>query len=249
MINLESKELSNICFWANGNEPSQPYKVNVNGHTLNCIAWFSKEHKTDVYLFHGNGENVTHYTKSYAKLFDKAKCNVFIFEYRGYSRSSGKATLLNVLSDAEEVYKKTKISRKRTIIFGKSLGAIPAIHLATKFKLDKLIIDHGIFDVKSWLISEINKHLFTFRGELSELLKEIDMYLNNEIKIQSFSGKILAFHSKNDSLINFEHALKLSEFALKAKTRLVEFNNCDHNSYLIINTEEYWRELKEFISK
>ncbi len=243
MLSLDSKEICNLCFLENGKAPKNPYRLKVNGQTLNCIAYFSKANNIDVYLFHGNGENASDYITTYGNIFKKLKCNIFISEYRGYGESSGNASLTNILSDAEEIYKVTNISHKRTIVFGKSFGAIPAIHIATKFQVRKLIIDHGIFDVKSWLLSRLR----SLSGQTENILKEIEQQLNNKIKISNFYGDLLVFHSKYDTLVDIQHAKQLIESSSTKNTKLVQYTNSDHNNYLNINLEEYYNELKKFI--
>ena len=71
--------------------------------------------------------------------------NVFVWNYRAYGRSKGKPTPENLKSDVDEVYeflRSPKIGFKGLIgIYGRSLGGIPASHLARK--IDMAIIDRS----------------------------------------------------------------------------------------------------------
>ena len=71
--------------------------------------------------------------------------NVFVWNYRGYGRSNGKPTPEILRSDVDEIYaflRSPEIGFRGPIgIYGRSLGGIPASHLAQK--VDMAIVDRS----------------------------------------------------------------------------------------------------------
>lgn len=81
---------------------------------------------------HGNSGHLFRYWYRAVALFEMG-ANVFIYTYRGYGLSSGKASRKNVLEDAATAmtYLKQRddVDTSRIIAYGYSMGAIPTSHL------------------------------------------------------------------------------------------------------------------------
>jgi len=74
--------------------------------------------------------------------------NVFLWNYRGYYRSSGVPTSKNILQDAKRVYDflKLKVGIKGNIgVHGESLGGYVASYLAKQCKVDFLLVDRSFW--------------------------------------------------------------------------------------------------------
>ncbi len=92
-----------------------------------------REPRATIVHFHGNGQNMTaHYR--YSAWLAKEGYNVFIFDYRGYGASGGKATLDGVVMDGkaalEHALKLPGASPDRIIVFGQSLGGAVGVAAA-----------------------------------------------------------------------------------------------------------------------
>ncbi|MCP4698813.1 MAG: alpha/beta hydrolase [Gammaproteobacteria bacterium] len=81
-----------------------------------------------VLFLHGNAENISTHLASVAWL-PKAGFNVFLFDYRGYGRSQGEATLAGLHKDIEAALETItqKFASQPVILFGQSLGGSLAI--------------------------------------------------------------------------------------------------------------------------
>src|SRR5579883_1905085 len=78
-----------------------------------------------VLLSHGIGGNLSSRV-DLIHLFLEANTSVFIYDYEGYGRSSGKASLKNVINDGEAAYEYLtnglRIPSSRIVLVGESLG-------------------------------------------------------------------------------------------------------------------------------
>lgn len=118
-----------------GHEYSDVFFQSKNGQKLH--GWyFSNPNAKYTFLFlHGNGQNISYRTPELELLLSTGS-NVLIFDYQGYGHSQGFAAMKNVLEDAEAAYNflvnHKKISPKRIVLFGESLGTVVASDLSTK---------------------------------------------------------------------------------------------------------------------
>ena len=83
--------------------------------------------------------------KFYLKMFLDQGMNVFVWNYRGYGRSKGQPTPEILRRDIDEIYdylRSAKIGLKGMVgVYGRSLGGIPASHLARRVQMS--IVDRS----------------------------------------------------------------------------------------------------------
>src|SRR5690606_18618968 len=97
--------------------------------------------------FHGNGEAVADYLPYLADWFAEMRLNSLFVEYREYGGSTGKAQLVAMLGDGEAAMKAAGISPEKAIVFGRSIGSLYAVELASRQPaIAGLIIESGIAD-------------------------------------------------------------------------------------------------------
>ena len=88
-----------------------------------------------VLFFHGNGGNISHRLESLA-FFHRLGLSVFIIDYRGYGKSTGKASVAHTKEDARAAWDWLILSKGTTpsdiIIFGRSLGGGVAAGLVSE---------------------------------------------------------------------------------------------------------------------
>ncbi len=106
----------------------------ADGVTLH--GWFVGGPSAQVLLFfHGNAGNISHRLDS-IRQFHNLGLSVFIIDYRGYGQSSGKTTERGIYRDANAAWRYLTEDRgvpaSNIVIFGRSLGASVAAHLATQ---------------------------------------------------------------------------------------------------------------------
>jgi uncharacterized protein (DUF2141 family)/fermentation-respiration switch protein FrsA (DUF1100 family) len=105
--------------------------------------------KATIIFFHGAGGNVSTYTPITKPLVD-AGFQVFMLDPRGYGKSTGKPTHINIASDAQIVFnsivKMEEVKNTQIIIYGSSMGTQVATKIAkdNQSKVSGLILDGTI---------------------------------------------------------------------------------------------------------
>lgn len=121
-------------------------------------------------------------------------------EYPGYGVHSGKATQDLVLEQSEIIYKffvdKHEFPENRIVIFGRSIGCAPAIHIASKYNPGALILISPFSSIQ--MIAD----QFCCTGT-STLIKE---KFQNVKKIQNCKCPGLFIHGLKDRLIPWKHS-------------------------------------------
>lgn len=105
--------------------------------------------KATILYFHGAGGNVSSYI-SFIKPLVKDGFQVFMVDLRGYGKSTGKPTHLNIESDGQIILdfalKQKAIKNIPVLLYGASMGTQIAAHLAAsnETKINGLILDGTI---------------------------------------------------------------------------------------------------------
>ncbi|AEA45641.1 alpha/beta hydrolase [Fluviicola taffensis] len=108
-----------------------------------------KKPKATIIYFHGAGGNVSTYIPLIKSLV-KDGFQVFMVDFRGYGKSTGKPTHLNIESDGQKIldFSLTQKAIKNTniLLYGASMGTQIATHLAAlnESKISGLILDGTI---------------------------------------------------------------------------------------------------------
>lgn len=187
-------------------------------------GWFIKSLKdvqptATVLLFHGNGGNVGYQFQSLIPLAE-AGFQCFVFDYREFGKSEGKASQEHVLEDglAALAYIKSRADVKGTkiILFGQSLGGHLAIVVAAQKQneIDALITE-GAFtaheEVAEWVAKkQYHAPKFLTRWFVPSKYDAIDVV--DKIIIPK-----LFIHSTEDDEVPFFMSKKLFDKALEPK--------------------------------
>ena len=114
-------------------------------------GWFVSGDSPRVLLyFHGNAGNISHRLYS-IKDFHDLGLSVFIIDYRGYGRSSGKPSEQGLYRDGEAAWRylteDRSIAPENIILFGRSLGGSVASWIAARKKPGALIVESSFTSV------------------------------------------------------------------------------------------------------
>lgn len=221
-----------------------PYET-VNFSTEDGIrlhAWFvpSPEPRGVVLFFHGNAGNISHRLDS-LKIFNELGFSTLIFDYRGYGESEGKVTEPGTYRDAEAAWRylieQRGFAASQIVLFGRSLGAAVAAHLASRHDPAALIMESGFVSVPElaaklypWLPARM---LARFRYAAGDYLKTV-------------SCPVLIAHSRDDEIIPYDQALALFEHAAEPK-QLLTFRG-GHNDGILVSGRNYRDELNSFLT-
>lgn len=105
-----------------------------------------KKPKATVLLFHGAGGNVSKYTFMAQPLVNNGY-QVFLIDFRGYGKSTGKPTHVNIAEDGrtfmEYALKRKDVAGTKIMLYGASIGSQVATKLAKEYKdnISGLVLD------------------------------------------------------------------------------------------------------------
>ncbi|MFC0185386.1 alpha/beta hydrolase [Pseudarcicella hirudinis] len=115
-----------------------------DGVKINGLRFFHEKPEGLVIYFHGNSRSIKGWSK-YASDFTRYNFDVLMIDYRGFGKSTGKRTEVNLYNDAQYVYNRMRAKfdyqEDRIIIYGRSLGSGFACKLASQNKPKMLILD------------------------------------------------------------------------------------------------------------
>ena len=243
-----------MLFYPNKNIEFKPQDYNLINEDVffksldgtNLHGWFFPYTKSKDYILlcHGNAGNISHRLEYIKLLHEIVKCNVFIFDYRGYGLSKGKPSEQGVSADAiaafDYLIKKKKIKADSIILLGRSLGGAVAIELALHRSCKALILENTFTN-----LSDMAKFIFPFIPGVHLLASD---NFNNLIKIKNLHNPILFIHGKADHTVPFKHSQILFEKANEPK-ELYEIREAGHNDTYLIGGDEYFYKIKSIINK
>jgi alpha-beta hydrolase superfamily lysophospholipase len=191
--------------------------------TLNLIQFFPSDAvpKGVVIYFHGNKGNVIRFAK-FANNFTKNGFQVWMPDYPGYGKTTGKLTEENIYAQATEVYKlaHSKFPAESIFVYGRSLGSGVAAYIAATNKCAGLILETPYYSIPDLFSSYApiypTKRMSHFKFPVGEYLKKV-------------KEPILIFHGTADKVIPFPEAEKLKK-VLKPSDEFVVIENGTHNN-------------------
>jgi dienelactone hydrolase len=130
----ELAQYVNPLFPDAGIENFGPVTFDSEGNTLyGYHLWHNAAPGRLILYCHGNYRNIDNYWPR-AKLLYETGCDVLVFDYRGFGMSTGTITEAGMLKDAEAALTYATgtlgFAKNRILLYGYSLGSVPALHLA-----------------------------------------------------------------------------------------------------------------------
>lgn len=202
-----------------------------------------------ILFFHGNGDNVSTQLPNTFWLV-KEGYDLYVFDYREYGLSQGKAELDSTIADMELMiaYVVEQLPKdEKLIVMGHSLGASMAIytvaHSAYRDRIDALITIEAFSDYrdvtqdilsKSWL-------MWLFQWPLSFTIDNSYRPLDSIGLVSPIP--VFIMHSESDEMIDMYHAEKLFEEAKEPKS----FGLIDSNHSNVLVTRENRQVLFDYL--
>lgn len=200
-------------------EVNIPFNKNDN---LNMVQFLTRDRapKGVVLYFHGNRDNINRYAR-YAANFTNHGYEVWIADYPGYGKTTGRLTEENLYLLAKEVYRlaSSRFGEDSIIVYGKSLGSGIASYLASKKPCRRLILETPYYSIPDlfgnyapvYPVSAMSR----FKLPTGEYLKEINI-------------PVTIFHGNSDWIIPYSCAAKLKQF-LKPGDEFITIDKGSHN--------------------
>jgi alpha-beta hydrolase superfamily lysophospholipase len=202
----------------------QPFKeLNLSpddNRNLNIVQFLPKEKSKGIVLyFHGNKINIERYAQ-YAPVFTKNNYEVWMIDYPGYGKSTGKRSEQTMYDDALFLYQLAikKTSAENIILYGKSLGTGVASYLATVIPCRQLILDTPYNSMTSMTrhyvpIYPAGLLRYSFPG--FQYLKKVN-------------APVTIFHGTSDEVIPYSQSMKLKKEL--PRINLITVLNGKHNN-------------------
>jgi hypothetical protein len=173
-----------------------------------------------VLYFHGNKRNISWYAK-YATDFTSKGYEVWMLDYPGYGKSTGKLTEQKLYDYALQFYKlaRSRWQPSQIILYGKSLGTGIAAELGSVRDCRRLILECAYFSMES-----VARHYFPIYplGTMLHYRFPTNTWLTN------VTAPITIFHGSSDGLIPYDNAARLKPL-LKSGDEFITIEGGGHN--------------------
>ncbi len=219
------------------------YFTTADGVRLN--GWYipSAVEGPTLLWFHGNAGNISHRLHNLRLVHEKLKTHIFIVDYRGYGKSEGQASENGTYQDAQAalqyLQRQKNIDLKYLVIFGRSLGAAVAAHLAAQENAAAVILETPFAS-----IAEMAKVAFPFLPLGPFLKTRYDV-----LKIIPLAkSPVLVIHGDQDDIVPYAQGRKVFEAAHEPK-EFYTIQGASHNDTYLVGGEPYFSVLRNFIRR
>lgn len=192
----------------------------------------SKSITKTILFFHGAAGNISTYQYITKPLVENG-FQVVMIDLRGYGKSTGKPTHLNVASDAQKMFDylltRQDIKDTKIYLYGASLGSQIATHLAkdNQAKISGLIVDGGMSS-----FTDIAIHFSPQYKEFIEKLLVSPYSAKEDVKALTNVPKLFIY-SKGDSTVPFEQGQLIYANAPEPK-QFIEFSG-EHIQAMVVD--------------
>ena len=202
-------------------QPFQELNIPVDDRNLSIIKFRTDSAPKGIVLFfHGNMENVEHYSQ-YPSLFTRNGFELWMIDYPGFGKSTGKRNEKNLYRDALLMYEKAskEIDRDSIIVYGKSIGTGVAAYLASERPVRRLILETPYYSMDA-----LARHYFPVYPVMPMTKYSFPIYRY----LKKASSAITIFHGTEDKVVPYEQGRQLS--GENHKIELVTIEKGRHNN-------------------
>lgn len=191
---------------------------------------------------HGNTGNILN-REHFVTLQLKAGYSVFIYDYRGYGRSEGNASVYGIVADGLAAYdyliRQRDLKPESIVVYGESLGAAVACQIAAARKTGGIILQSGFSSLQ-----RIGTEMIPFLRMYPRFLLP-QPELNSAAILEREHPPLLIIHGKKDTVVPFAHGDEMFNRASEPKAFL-QLPRCGHNDIPFVAGDEYVNALREF---
>lgn len=204
--------------------PFKEVNIPVNGNeNFNMVQFLPKDSlkKGVVLYFHGNMKNIYHYA-SFAGNFTRLGYEVWMPDYPGFGKTTGKLTEKKLYDEALLVYKlaNNKFKADSIIIYGRSFGTGIASQLATIVHCRRLILETPYYSIPA---------LFSHYAPVypTSWMAKFKLPVNEYVK--NVMAPVTIFHGTEDGVIPYSSTKELKN-VLTSKDEFIIIENGKHNN-------------------
>lgn len=209
-------------------------------------GWYvpGEKNRPLVLFFHGNAGNISHRVENLGLLRQKLGVSIFIFDYRGYGLSGGRADEEGLYQDARGALawlKERGWKPERMVYFGRSLGAGVAVQLATEAPPAGIVLETPFPSVAA-----MGRHHYPFLYLL--LGWALNARFDSAAKIDRLHAPLLLFQGDRDAIVPPRMSRKLFDRANEPKTFHL-IRGAGHNNTYEIGGQAYWQAWRDFLRR
>jgi fermentation-respiration switch protein FrsA (DUF1100 family) len=205
----------------------------ADGKKITALYLSNPSAKYTLLFSHGNSEDLGD-IREWCEDLHSAGFNVFAYDYEGYGTSEGKPNETRTYQDVSAAYSYVvgvlKTPPDRVIIFGRSVGSGPSVHIAAREPVAGLIVQSGFtsaFRVFTWVA-----------------IVPFDRFPNYK-DIRNIHCPVLIIHGTVDGVIGFQHGKELYELANQPKSHLW-VDGANHNDVEEVAGDNYIKTIQAF---
>lgn len=192
-------------------------------YSMNVVQFFTSNPspKGVVLYFHGNMKNISRYA-TYSSLFTNNGYEVWMIDYPGFGKSTGKLTEQKMYDYAEQLYIMAiaKFKPEDIVVYGKSLGTGVAAWLASKKTCKEVILETPYYSFYS---------LAAHYMPVYPVTKLVKFELPTYKYINIINAPVSIFHGTDDDIIPYNNALQLKK-DLKPTDHFFTIEKGEHNN-------------------
>jgi uncharacterized protein len=210
--------------------------IRLHGWYIPCAGAAST-----ILIFHGNAGNIGHRVP-WLEMLHRLQVHLLILDYRGYGHSDGEPSEKGLYRDATAAFEwwvRQNRGGQKLIVLGESLGGAVAVNLASRVRVDGLILQSTF--TSAW---DMAKTILP----LGLLQPVIGVRLDSEGLIKGVSCPKLVIHGTRDEIVPFRLGVKLYEAAPPPKS-FYEVESAGHNDLIWSAGPEYLVRISAFVSE
>lgn len=186
-------------------QPFEELKIPINQtDTISMVKFFPKDsvRKGVVVYYHGNMQNIGRYAH-FAQNFTKQGYEVWMEDYPGFGKSTGKRTEEKLYMQAMHVMEMAtgRYGKDSVIVYGKSFGTGIAAYVAASSDCKRLILETPYYSIPSLFECYAPiypaRSMSTFKIPANEFLEEVKC-------------PVTIFHGTDDGVIPLFNAMRLN---------------------------------------
>ena len=197
-----------------------------------CLFLPSNEPSNQLIIyFHANAEDIGMTELLFFPLRSMWKCHILSVEYPSYGQYQEHPVLSeeSIYEDAESVYTHVQthygVKESQIVVFGRSLGTAPAVHLAAKFKPSGVMLISPFCSIRAAAGSMSFDFLASFVRER----------FSNESRMDKVTCPLLIIHGLKDGMIPVKQSHTLINLAASEKKRLITPQEMTHHDFDLLN--------------
>jgi fermentation-respiration switch protein FrsA (DUF1100 family) len=206
-----------------------------DGESLNGLLFTVKNPKGLILFLHGNSGHMAR-SGNYFKRVKDLKYDVLLYDYRGYGKSTGKASTHSFYTDALQIFDwaQEKYPTLPIVIHGLSLGSHIACYVASKRAIRFLIMETPFLNLAA---------IASYRFPLIPGKHLLRYPLNSADYLPLITCPIHVFHGDKDSIVPLSEALKIPLYNPNVIFTIIK--NGDHKN--LHDFEEYQQTLEKIL--